>query len=139
VGGILIAAAITEAAQAGKEPDSSESDDDEEFAEGRVLTRLHKRRERNRAAVSKKKTRVLQEAGKLDCEVCGFDFVAHYGELGKGFAECHHIAPLASLPKKKSVRLADLAIVCANCHRMLHRRGHSSIAALKALVESRRY
>ena len=32
-----IAAAITEAAQAGKEPESSESDDDEEFAEGRVF------------------------------------------------------------------------------------------------------
>ena len=34
---------------------------------------------------------VLGEQGELAYEVCGFDFVAGYGELGSGLAECHHL------------------------------------------------
>jgi 5-methylcytosine-specific restriction protein A len=45
-----------------------------------------------------------------------------YGELGEGFAECHHRTPLGELTGKTRTRLADLAIVCANCHRILHRK-----------------
>jgi 5-methylcytosine-specific restriction protein A len=43
-----------------------------------------------------------------------------YGDLGAGFAECHHKLPLAA--GERRTLLSDLAIVCANCHRMLHRR-----------------
>ena len=39
--------------------------------------------------------------------------------MGKGFAECHHVVPLADLGRQKRTRLEDLAIVCANCHRMI--------------------
>jgi 5-methylcytosine-specific restriction protein A len=59
-------------------------DPDEEFQEGGVLTRLHKRRERDPKASAKKKAAVLQETGKLQCEACGFDFAVAYGELGVG-------------------------------------------------------
>jgi len=44
-----------------------------------------------------------------------------YGEIGKDFAEAHHIAPLAKLDGPKSVTVDDLITVCANCHRMLHK------------------
>ncbi len=91
-----------------------------EAIEGETLTRAHLLRERNPRLVRAKKQRVLQERGKLECEVCGFDFHRTYGERGSGYIECHHVRPLSSLRPTTKTRLADLALVCANCHRMLH-------------------
>ena len=62
-----------------------------------------------------------QQASSLACEVCGFDFHATYGELGRDYAECHHTKPISTMQPGDTTKLADLAIVCANCHRMLHR------------------
>jgi 5-methylcytosine-specific restriction protein A len=59
--------------------------------------------------------------GRLACEVCSFDFKQHYGDLGEGFIECHHTQPLSFSTAGEKTRLTDLALVCANCHRMLHR------------------
>lgn len=98
-----------------------ETEDDEEATEGRVLTRVHKSRERNRKIVKKKKAKVLKETGKLECEACGFDFAKTYGELGEGFAECHHTKPVSELTPGEKTKLSDLAILCANCHRMIHK------------------
>lgn len=112
------------------------SSQDEEFAEGRILTALHKRRERSPTLVRKKKAEVFRREGTLACEVCDFDFQARYGMLGTGFVECHHKAPLSSLKERVQTRLIDIAIVCANCHRMLHRsRPMFSIDDLKALLQ----
>lgn len=97
------------------------ADEETVFLEGELLTRLHVQRERNSRVVARKKSRVLQDTGRLSCEVCGVDFEKIYGQLGSGFAECHHQIPLAELPFVRETRLADLAIVCANCHRMLHK------------------
>ena len=106
--------------------DKDIAEDDEAFLEGRRLTELHKRIERNPKVVLRKKKKVLQETGKLECEVCGFDFVKKYGEeLGYGFAECHHIFPVSKLTEEHKTKLSELAIVCANCHRMLHRMLHT--------------
>ena len=93
---------------------------DGEFREGKILTRIHKIKERKPGLVKRKKEAVLRQTGALICEVCGFDFESVYGEIGKGFAECHHIIPLSKLQSEQKVRLQDLAIVCSNCHRMLH-------------------
>jgi len=110
-------------------------DPDEEFQEGAVLTRLHKRRERDPKASAKKKAAVLQETGKLQCEACAFDFALAYGELGIGFAECHHRLPLASLGSITGTRLVDLAILCANCHTMIHKtRPLMSVEDFKRIV-----
>lgn len=106
---------------------------DEAFFEGKVLVRLHKIKERNPAAVNAKKKQVLSKTGKLECEVCGFDFERVYGELGRGFAECHHLIPISELKHEQPTRLSDLAIVCSNCHRMLHRA--SSPLTLEELQE----
>ena len=109
------------------------------FPEGLLLTTLHLNRERNTRAVSRKKQSVLEKFGRLECEACGFDFEQVYGELGDGFAECHHIRPLAELPFRRETKLGDLAIVCSNCHRMLHRsRPVPSVESLKRLVTSLR-
>jgi predicted HNH restriction endonuclease len=62
---------------------------------------------------------------RLRCEVpgCQFDFVHRYGELGEGFAEVHHLRPLSEMQAPETVTLDDLAVLCANCHRMIHRGG----------------
>lgn len=116
--------------------DTDIAGDDEEFPEGKELTQLHKRKERNPKVVLEKKKRVLREKGKLECEVCKFDFVKKYGQLGYGFAECHHIVPVSKLTEGHKTKLSDLAIVCANCHRMLHKaRPLISIDQLQTIIK----
>ena len=120
-------------------PENNATEDEEEFREGRILTYLHKRKERNRRAVERKKQSVLESTGHLQCEVCAFDFFWFYGELGQNFAECHHRVPIADLTEHHGNRLADLAIVCANCHRMLHRGQQLlSVEQLREIIEQRR-
>ena len=111
-----------------------------EATEGRVLLRLHRIKERKPRMIRHKKQTVLAATGRLICEVCDFDFVSFYGEqLGEGFAECHHRIPLAELVEEARTRLEDLAIVCPNCHRMLHRsQPMMSIEQLRSLVLTRR-
>lgn len=112
--------------------------DDEVFPEGELLTRLHLARERSRDLVERKKQDTLSVTGRLACEVCGFDFAAAYGRLGEGFAECHHLLPLATLAQQRTSRLSDLAVVCANCHRMLHKsRPLLAVAELRSLLVQR--
>jgi 5-methylcytosine-specific restriction protein A len=94
-------------------------EDQEESFEGGVLIRLHTIRERNRRLVVAKKRQALREIGQLRCEVCNFEFEHVYGARGRGFIECHHIRPLHTLRFGLSIKLKDLAIVCANCHRMM--------------------
>jgi len=82
--------------------------------------RLHKRIERN-ASLIKKVKRVRGSA----CEVCGTNFEHRYGAIGAGYIEAHHLKPLASLAGTKVPMNAaiDFAVLCANCHRMVHRSG----------------
>lgn len=96
-------------------------DVDEEFAEGGQEMRNHLVRERNPALVKRKRDLVLHRTGKLVCEACNFDFALRYGELGYGFCEVHHNRPLAAPGRLQRTKLSELAIVCSNCHRMLHR------------------
>ncbi|MRG45026.1 HNH endonuclease [Chitinophaga sp. SYP-B3965] len=104
-------------------------------AEGSILYKLHKSRERSAKIVQQKKKRALVLFGKLVCEICEFDFYERYGELGIGFIECHHRTPLSSLQASSKTSLKDLALVCANCHRMLHKKiDVLSIEDLKALI-----
>jgi 5-methylcytosine-specific restriction protein A len=111
----------------------------QEAPEGRLLTQKHFARERNRQLVETKRKQALMRHGKLVCEVCDFDFVIQYGERGKGFIECHHTKPVATLGEGHKTHVDDLALVCANCHRMIH---HSkrwlSISELKAVVNRTR-
>lgn len=98
-----------------------DSDIDSPSMEGRQLLVLHLSRERNSKLARLKKQQVLSESGGLKCEVCNFDFATKYGELGVGFCEVHHRLPLGERVMETETTLADLAIVCANCHRMIHR------------------
>lgn len=102
-------------------PFLDDADDDAEAEEGRLLTALHRRRERNPKLARQKKEQALKRHGTLVCQACGFDFAARYGDRGHGFIECHHRRPLSEIRDSQRTRLEDLALVCSNCHRMIHR------------------
>jgi hypothetical protein len=56
------------------------------------------------------------------CDVCGFDFAATYGDIGKGFIHVHHLVALAVIGEAYEVDpIRDLRPLCANCHAMVHR------------------
>lgn len=105
------------------------------FEGGRRL-RVHLRLERDRAIIERKKLSALQETGGLCCEACGFDFARAYGVRGDKFCEVHHILPLSERNKPAETKLRDLAIVCSNCHRMLHRGDLISLTELKQIIKS---
>lgn len=96
------------------------ADGEEEAEEGNILSRVHRYRERDRKLVEKKKAQVLIAKGRLSCEVCSFDFGERYGDRGQGYIEAHHIRPLHTLKPGTKTKLEDLALLCANCHRMAH-------------------
>jgi 5-methylcytosine-specific restriction protein A len=95
--------------------------DGESEMEGRYLLRWHAYRERNPALRKRKISSVLADGGSLACEVCTFEFGGFYGARGRGYIECHHVEPLhVGGEGPRSIR--DLALLCSNCHRMIHTR-----------------
>lgn len=92
---------------------------------------LHQYLERtSNYSIWEKKLRVLSEYGGFACEVCGLDFMQRYGPRGFGYVEGHHRTPLAELSTETETTVEDLALVCANCHQMLHRSGILTLAEL---------
>jgi 5-methylcytosine-specific restriction protein A len=130
-----VAEAITAAVLSGLPFEPATEDEEEQLdgEEGRLLTRIHRSRERNRKLVERRKSECVKKHGCLQCEACGFDFEKVYKERGRGFIECHHTRPVHTLRPGDKTRLEDLALLCANCHRMIHAaRPWLSVTKLKA-------
>lgn len=107
--------------------------------EGNPRLVAHMRRERNASIVQRKKRDVLGKVGALKCEACGFDFASVYGEYGMEFCEVHHLVPLHKSDGIIKTELSDLAIVCSNCHRVIHRMNPMpSIAELVKVIQENR-
>lgn len=100
----------------------AEEDDELAFPEGKEIYRLHKSKERNRDLIKAAKQKRLKIDTKLCCQICGFSFTDKYGELGEGFIEAHHLFPISHLTEETETKVEDIALVCSNCHRMLHRK-----------------
>ncbi len=111
--------------------DGAESDIEAE--EGRAALRIHLRRERSRKLIKEFKAKLTNFA----CEACGDDMGAIYGEIGAGYIEAHHKVPVALIEEGEKTNLLDLAALCANCHRIIHRNGLMSVDALAAHLRSR--
>jgi 5-methylcytosine-specific restriction protein A len=80
---------------------------------------LHKKIERNGTAAKAAK----KHHGTV-CQACNLDFAARYGDIGQGFIEAHHLTPISTLTEGVAVHYnvaMDFAVLCANCHRMIHR------------------
>lgn len=91
-----------------------------DYAEGSMVERIHRARERNPIVIQKAKAEFKTRNGKLFCEVCKFDFEKAYGEIGKDFIEGHHTIPVKDMPPEHRTKPSDIAMLCANCHRMIH-------------------
>lgn len=103
----------TNSADEGDEPTGLHYEDATRF-------RFHKRIERN--------AKLAKEVKKLQghtCKICCIDFEQEYGAIGNGYIEAHHLKPIASLKGTKIAMdpLKDFAVLCSNCHRMIHRSG----------------
>lgn len=106
--------------------------------EGRALLRTHLRRERKKGLRQRKIAQVRELGHPVACEACDFDFSAAYGERGADYIECHHRPPIHESPPTQTL-LADLALVCSNCHRMIHRSTPwLTVEELSAIVRARR-
>ena len=111
-------------------------EEEHEASEGKLVTRVHLSRERSVGLVKKKKEQAMCKLGRLACEACDFDFKVRYGKRGSGFIECHHTKPVSELRHTQKTKLSDLALLCSNCHRMIHsRRPWLTVDELKALLQ----
>jgi 5-methylcytosine-specific restriction endonuclease McrA len=112
------------------------SDDPEEAVEGHLRALLVRHRQREQRLRRAKIRAVLRASRRLKCEVlvCAFDFEETYGSLGREYAHVHHLRPLAADGQRRTT-LSDMAIVCANCHAMIHRGGACrSLKEVSAIV-----
>lgn len=90
----------------------------EELPEGKLLTAIHVRRERNPKV--RKMLLDNRRASGIRCEICGLSRPNIAAELEDSLFEAHHIVPLASAGERKTT-LSDLSLLCACCHRAIHR------------------
>jgi len=82
---------------------------------------FHLRRERDPAIAQAKREAAQAADGRLQCEACGFATQVTFPGLGGEVCEIHHRLPLASASEAVDTHLEDLAVLCANCHRAIHR------------------
>ena len=63
-----------------------------------------------------------------------------YGELGRDFIEAHHLRPISLLEEGTAVSYdiaTDFAVLCSNCHRMIHRTTDpSDLEGFRRLIKS---
>jgi ribosomal protein L20 len=79
-------------------------------AESRVTRRGRSRRLRELAL----------ERARGVCAACGRNYSTVLGGLGCAVLEVHHRKQLAASRSPRVTRVQDLAVVCANCHRLIH-------------------
>jgi 5-methylcytosine-specific restriction protein A len=99
----------------GSEDDEQNNDVIEDYA----AFRQHKRIERNPSlsAAVKKIHGYICQACRFNCE----EF--YFGITNRKYIEAHHLVPISTLKGQKVSRnpKKDFAVLCANCHRMIHR------------------
>ena len=92
-----------------------------------LLLQIEERRRYVRHVRIERSSRASSEAKRIHgfiCQGCGFNFERFYGIQGRQFIEAHHLIPLYSLLEGHVVAMDprhDFAVLCANCHRMVHR------------------
>jgi 5-methylcytosine-specific restriction protein A len=101
-------------------PSAETVEEDEENLDQEDLRvfREHKRIERNQKLALKAK-----KVHGYACQACDFSFEKQYGTIGRSFIEAHHLTPPYEL-KGQKVTLdpkTDFAVLCSNCHRMIHK------------------
>jgi ribosomal protein S27AE len=110
-------------------------DEANEYPEGRVYYAVHRKIERNSNLIKDAKELFMKNHnGRLYCETCGFDFVKIYGDRGINFIEGHHTKQVSLMKAGEKTKLEDIAMLCSNCHSMIHRKPLVSVEELSMLV-----
>ena len=106
--------------------------------EGRLLVRLHVYKERDRRLAQRVRTyHRKRNGGRLICEVCASVPVTVYGPKGERSMEAHHKVPIEELQPDSITVVGDMAMVCANCHRVIHsQKPCLTISEMKELITS---
>jgi predicted HNH restriction endonuclease len=73
----------------------------------------------NRGRSGALKKQALEMANGV-CAACGTDFKKVLKGKGVRVLQVHHVEQLASTDTPRLTRLSDLAVVCANCHMLIH-------------------
>jgi 5-methylcytosine-specific restriction protein A len=113
------------------EMEGEDSDDDVQFAEGRIVTEAHKRRERN-PQLRRKLIKKRKLSGPLSCDIC--NCVEPHHQFADAMFEAHHLVPLAAAMQERATKLQDMSLLCANCHRMNFSQGCLPLILFGALV-----
>ncbi len=104
-----------------KELHGTDGDAEMSALEGEPRLMIHFHRERDSHIAQAKRDAVIASSGRLVCEACGISATVKYPGLNGEICEVHHRLPLAESCGNVETRLEDLAVLCANCHRAIHR------------------
>lgn len=95
---------------------------------------LHRRIER-----SSNHSKAVKKAQGTRCKGCDLHMSEKYGNIADGMIDAHHLTPLSALEAGKTVMLdplKDFAVLCPNCHRVIHRLADvSDVQALRDLLK----
>jgi len=101
------------------------------LTEMKVYVRKRDRRLRDQAMVE----------SEGQCEACRRDYWTFLGGLGRRALQVHHRKQLSADDRPRLTRTKDLAVVCANCHAMIHSDPHRAMPVeqlRKMLARSRK-
>jgi hypothetical protein len=98
--------------------------EDVEWAEGNEKLRAHMKKERGSGLAAAKRKEFRRVHGRLFCERCKMDPVTTFGDpAGEACIEVHHaVVQVQEMAAGHRTKLSDLQCLCANCHRVEHRR-----------------
>lgn len=74
------------------------------------------------------------------CAVCGTDFKSYANGLGQRCLVVHHTRQIRDYDDIEETKLSDLAVVCANCHMLIHTDSEQalSVSQVAALIRKAR-
>jgi 5-methylcytosine-specific restriction protein A len=100
------------------------------------LYRRHRQIERNPSH-----SRLVKRLQGPVCRGCDRNPAETYGPIAEGLLDAHHLRPLSTLAENETVTFdprTDFAVLCPNCHRLIHRlEDAGDLEALRALVKRR--
>jgi len=101
-----------------------------EAFEGRLVPKSHLIRERDPKLIAKFKASLTEAR----CEACSINLFEIYGALATNYIEAHHKRPIALMQEGSATTLDDLAALCPNCHRIIHKNYPMSVEELAAAI-----